>query len=349
MKKLLIILTSAMLFACSSQNVQNGQENVEQIAENNTKEEEDLNNYIDAPFKAESLNTIKIRNGHSLDDYVVGYIEKGDKFEVYETYDDGAYIWNRISSTCWIANDKTWLKRINYGSNINDFIKDISMFYVPNETIENTHYESSTIISNTCHTVKFNDIDGYKCKTMIDSQNVSVDYIDDSFEDYTYDESNTKHEYGMLNPYINIPIGDDCEYIYDDLNRIKEIHVFYYEDQYTKFCFEYNDKGLANRVAEYSQDDKFLINENLISYDEFGRIHSISMNSWASNNAPLYTDEPYLTIEYENNGNLVFINNTKISGIHRTIYKTTDSKIYQIYRFSKNEEETSFEDIKYNY
>ena len=308
-----------LLFGCSSKDNQTQEVSVdEQVSIENEsatgiEPDEDLNDIENAPFKAICLTRIKIRNDHSLDGTVIGYLDEGDAFEVLETYNDGEYIWNRIFDDCWFANDGKWIKRIPHSDNIDNTIPDIVKFRVPRETHEELHSESFNMIADVDNLKTFYDVDDYMCTGSSYNQKSYYKYLDGSFEDSSYEESRSSDLASAYNPFINIQSGKNCSYEYDENGRITNITVDLTpgnDNNLTYWEFEYNTNGQIQRACLYSHDRSILMHELIFQNDSNGRIISIDENTWNDNTA-VKVDRFYYTTTYEYNGNIIHILQTR--------------------------------------
>ena len=313
------LIISMFLFGCS--------DSASQIQENENKEfvsdetgsisstgiAEDLTDFENAPFKAICLTRIKIRNDHSLDGAVIGYLDEGDVFEVLETYNDGEYIWNRIFDDCWFANDGEWIKRIPYSDNVDNVIPDIVKFKVPKETHEKLHSESFNLVTDVDNLRIFYNSDDYMCTGSSYNQKTNYKYLDGSFEDSSYEESRSSDLASAYNPFINIQSGKNCSYEYDENGRITNITVDLTpgnDNNLTYWEFEYNTNGQIQRACLYSHDRSILMHELIFQNDSNGRIISIDENTWNDNTA-VKVDRFYYTTTYEYNGNIIHIVQTR--------------------------------------
>ncbi len=66
-------------------------------------------------FKAKTLVELHIRKGPGTDYEIAGKLPYGSTIEVFETKEAGGYTWNRINDSEWVADDGTWLEKINEG------------------------------------------------------------------------------------------------------------------------------------------------------------------------------------------------------------------------------------------
>ena len=63
-------------------------------------------------FRAKTLYDIHVRKGPGTDYDKIRTLSPGSVVEVYETKTAGGYTWNRISENEWIANDGSWLEKL---------------------------------------------------------------------------------------------------------------------------------------------------------------------------------------------------------------------------------------------
>ena len=148
-RRIIVIVLALFLFGCSNNVVQdpdNHSEESDMAAEiadtkNETVEtvEEDLTDLIGAPYKAKSVATIKVRIKPSVDAAIRGYVRPDDCFEVFETTKDDKYIWCRIGTNAWVANDGTWIERIPYNSIIEADYPDLINPATQPKKIENSY------------------------------------------------------------------------------------------------------------------------------------------------------------------------------------------------------------------
>lgn len=100
----------------------------EEVVIDDQTEVSDINS-LEAPFKATAIVDIEIHNDHTSESSLVGYVRAGDRFEVYELYEeDNNSIWCRIGNHYWINNqDQNQLELIPYETDIN-VIHDVLTF-----------------------------------------------------------------------------------------------------------------------------------------------------------------------------------------------------------------------------
>ena len=70
-------------------------------------------NYGKPLFSARILTGLHVRTGPGTDYSISRSLSPGDTVSVFETKESGGYTWNRISEIEWIADDGTWIERIN--------------------------------------------------------------------------------------------------------------------------------------------------------------------------------------------------------------------------------------------
>ena len=65
-----------------------------------------------ALFRAKTLYEIRVRRGPGTDYDALRVLPPGSIVDVYETKTSGGYSWNRIGENEWIANDGSWLEKV---------------------------------------------------------------------------------------------------------------------------------------------------------------------------------------------------------------------------------------------
>lgn len=56
------------------------------------------------------VDSLRVRTGHSTNDSVIGFVQKGAIYNDLETYKDSNYTWHRIDNEQWIADNGEWLE-----------------------------------------------------------------------------------------------------------------------------------------------------------------------------------------------------------------------------------------------
>ena len=330
-KRVLAVVCLALaiaLFGCSSADDETNTQkievnetgNVPETIEDQEQVKEDLNDYKTAPFKAVCKETIKIRFGPSVDDDVKGYVRKGDFFEVYETVEKDGYIWNRIASDAWIANDGTWLERVPYDTDFSYVKADLLVVKEFPEKIEGSFYYSSggTVYSKGNETFSFQKADNgfidriqYKSKgeaNVIDENGKEVIMPEETSYDLTW-----AFPFG-ISPfcYQNSVYNTQVERDYDSQGNIVK------EKTFGPHSYVYNADGtLKQMVYKYDQSSA----EYTVSYFyDDGRLKKTVAEQYDPQGDDFFNGMME-THELEYNGNLVFVIPTEMGNIFAETYK----------------------------
>ena len=207
---------------------------------------EDLTDLINTPYKAKSTDAIKVRIKPSVDAAIRGYVRPDDCFEVFETIKDDEYIWCRIGTNAWVANDGTWIERIPYESTI---IVDYPNLIKPKtypKRIENS-YVSGQVMGpdgpykgKTVTTYLFNDANefiGYVSES--EGNKIEIDYMMDCVPGfYVGSTVENKEENGkVVSQIINGHPENEIEY--DAAGRmIKSFSLYNLTDQCISYRYE---------------------------------------------------------------------------------------------------------------
>ena len=186
-------------------------------------------------------------------------------------------------------------------------------------------------------------------------QKTSWTYLDNSFEDSSYEETNSLDLASVYNPFINIQSGKTCSYEYDENGKILSIAVYLApgdEENLTHWDFEYNADGSIQRACLYSHDRSILMHEFVFQNDENGRIISVDENTW-NDNIAVKVDRFYYTTKYEYNGNLIHIVQTRKGEpaiVFYKLIKMEDNNVKTVYYFvDRGSEDWTFSATDYKY
>lgn len=319
MKKILVVLLSALLsislFGCSKEEQTETKEDEQVVTENTeVQEESDIDNQEKKKIVIKSLTTINIRDGHSIDSEKVGFIRKGDILEVYEQYNDGEYIWNRIGKNYWIADDGTYLEQVNEDVNlINTNIEFYNIRKLPNRIDEYLIFADYIRKFETYFEKDQNgNIIGYK----------ELWYVG---TDYSSEHSGDNYRFGTND---HLYFGKTTTHEYDNNGNVIKEDLVSTQGNHAIKTFEYDGTKLVkenNYQFDYPSNVSLWITD--FYYNENGQLY-YCVNSFESEDN---VDEIGY---YEYNNNLVFY----YSGFVRDldVYGEENCSLCNVYRFDDN-------------
>ena len=84
------------------------------------------------------VDNLRVRTGHSTNNQVIGFVQKGAMYNDLESYTDGTYTWHRIDENQWIADNGEWLEILS----VTDYKK---LYESSLATIESLNKQISTL------------------------------------------------------------------------------------------------------------------------------------------------------------------------------------------------------------
>lgn len=276
-------------------------ESKEENVESQTNEE-NLSDLINSPYKAKSVATINVRIKPSIEAKVRGYVRPNDCFEVFETMKDDQYIWCRIGTNAWVANDGKWIERIPYNSIIECDYPDLINPKTHPKEIEISYVSGQSIGP---------DDEPSKGKSM------TTFLYDEAgkFIGYVSQDEKYKHAFNHMSsgPVYGFYIGSDVINTEENGLVISQMIDNRYENE-----IEYDSDGRIIKITSpYNSTDECISyrydeNGRLIEYiGTFGNLDFLLGNEKYDNDGRII--ESIDSIEY--NGNIILINND-YSGNH---------------------------------
>ncbi len=332
MKKFFTIIFSFLflfcLISCSKTKTDDNQvmdvnENNQINQEGNTAEEIDIgveeetqNEVSVFPIWVESKETIKIRSGSSTSFDRIGYAKPGDKFMVFEQVENEGYTWNRIGRNEWIADDGSWLNRINGTTNGRQNL--FSFTKLPNSIKTNyIEYSKDRVITTWfCEFEKDSsgNITGYNEIWNYDTEG-SSDHPGDSYRFGTIQHpcygKTTKHEYdakgNIVKETLNTSYGGVMtkEFLYDESGKL--VAIINYQSGYPSLNsaivsrFDYEDNSIFEK--QYWQDTEL---EEYYIYELNGNMAFQYMNSIDKNSGAILDDSRlYSFYRFDSDGDII--------------------------------------------
>ena len=112
----------------------------------NTKLSEEMNDNTEViGYVTVNVDQLRVRSGARTSSLARGYAENGERYQVYETAEDGTYTWYRIGNRRWIAGKDDWVEyqEIEQTDNQSDSVHELTV----RVNVDNLNIRSDASIS----------------------------------------------------------------------------------------------------------------------------------------------------------------------------------------------------------